>query len=279
MIVSKGRDNMRHSESFSKQSCHITADGHRLVAVRIEPTNGDVLPQRPTLVFLHEGLGCNAMWRSFPADLCIATRCPGLVYERWGYGGSDPLTGARKPRYLHDEALRSLPEVLDSCSVTDAILIGHSDGGSIALMYAAVYPDKVRGVITEAAHVFVEDVTLEGIREAVGIYENTDLKSKLAKYHSANTDLMFHGWADTWLNPEFRDWNIESYLPGITAPLLVIQGEDDQYGTPAQVEAITSQVSGPVRGWLVPRCGHIPHHDARDAVFDEMKRFIMDIIG
>lgn len=270
---------MRHSESFSKQLCHITADGHRLAALRIELINDDVLPRSPTLVFLHEGLGCISMWRNFPADLCKATGCPGLVYDRWGYGGSDQLTGSRTPQYFNDEALRSLPEVLDRCAATDAILIGHSDGGSIALLYASVYPDKVRGVITEAAHVFVEDVTLNGIREAVESYNTTDLKAKLARYHGDNTDSMFHGWADTWLNPAFRDWNIESYLPGITAPLLVIQGEDDQYGTPAQVDAITTQVSGPVRGWLVPRCGHIPHYDARNAVFDEMKRFIMEIIG
>ena len=219
------------------------------------------------------------MWRNYPADLCMATGCPGFIYERWGYGGSDPLIGSRTPQYLHDEAFRSLPEVLDRCGVNDAILIGHSDGGSIALMYAAVYPDKILGVITEAAHVFVEEVTCKGIREAVEIYETTDLKAKLARYHGDNTEPMFRGWADTWLSPEFRDWNIEGYLPGITAPLLVIQGGDDQYGTPAQVEAITRQVSGPVRGWLVPKCGHIPHHDAHDTVFEEMKRFIIDIIG
>ena len=270
---------MQHTESFSEQSCHITADGHRLVVVRIEPTNGDVLPRRPTLVFLHEGLGCISMWRSFPADLCMAAGCPGLVYERWGYGGSDPLTGERTPRYLHDEALRSLPEVLERCAVDDAIFIGHSDGGSIALMHAAVYSDTVRGVITEAAHVFVEEVTLKGIREAVEIYETNDLKSKLARYHGDNTDSMFYGWAHTWLSPSFRDWNIEAYLQGITAPLLVIQGEDDQYGTSAQVDAITRQVSGSVQGWLVPQCGHIPHYDARDVVFEAMKCFIMDIIG
>ncbi len=277
--VSRGRENMRDSGSYSKRTCSITADGHRLVGVCIEPVKRDTLTRKPTLVFLHEGLGCIAMWRNIPADLCRATGCSGLIYERWGYGGSDPLTGPRTWQYLHDEALRNLPEVLERCAVTDAILIGHSDGGSIALMYAAVYPDKVRGIITEAAHVFVEEVTVTGIREAVEVYETTDLKSKLARYHEDNTDSMFRGWADTWLSPEFRDWNIEAYLPKITAPLLVIQGEDDQYGTPAQVDAITRQVSGPVRGWLVPKCGHVPHHDAHDTVFEGMKRFIIDIIG
>ncbi|MBN2687033.1 MAG: alpha/beta hydrolase [Deltaproteobacteria bacterium] len=268
---------MKTGGSYSKEAFSLTADGHRLRAVLIKPLDRCRSPRTPTLVFLHEGLGSISMWRTFPADLCVATGCPGFVYERWGHGGSGRLAGSLTPRYLHDEAMKSLPEVLERFSGTDVILIGHSDGGTIALIYASVHPGRVRGIITEAAHVFVEDVTVKGIQDAVESYETTGLKEKLAKHHGANTDPMFRRWSDTWLSPEFREWNIEEYLPDITSPLLVIQGEDDQYGTPAQVKAITGQVSGPVKGWLVPDCGHIPHHDARDTVFEEMKRFIIDI--
>ena len=266
--------------TLSKQSFTITSASHQLAAEFILPDGAATTASTPTLVFLHEGLGCITMWRDFPATLVEATHLPALVYERWGYGRSDslPTIGARPLRYLHDEALISLPEVLAQCAIDDAIIIGHSDGGSMALMFAAAHPDKVRGVITEAAHVFVEDVTLDGIREVVEIYETTNLKKRLTRYHGDNTEAAFHGWADTWLSPEFRNWNIEEFLPKITTPLFVIQGADDQYGTPAQVEAITGQVKGPVKKWLVPECGHIPHADAREAVSQEMKTFILDLV-
>jgi pimeloyl-ACP methyl ester carboxylesterase len=271
---------MTRTHSLSRQSFTITSAFHQLAAEFILPDGVAAGAGTPTLVFLHEGLGCIAMWRDFPATLVQATHLPALVYERWGYGRSDPLPtiGARPLRYLHDEALISLPEVLAQCAIDDAIIIGHSDGGSMALMCAAAHPDKVRGVITEAAHVFVEDVTLAGIREAVKIYTTTNLKEKLTRYHGDNTEGAFRGWADTWLSPEFCNWNIEEFLPKITTPLFVIQGADDQYGTPAQVEAIAGQVKGPVKKWLVPECGHIPHVDAREAVFTEMKAFILDLL-
>jgi pimeloyl-ACP methyl ester carboxylesterase len=230
------------------------------------------------LVFLHEGLGSIGQWRDFPEKICAATGCPALVYDRWGYGGSDPLTEPRKPDYLHDEALLSLPEVLEQCAIDKPIFIGHSDGGSIAIIYAGTYPQKVAGIITEAAHVFVEDVTVEGIKRAVEVYESTDLKTRLARFHGSNTALMFRGWADIWLSPEFWDWNIESYLPNIACPLLAIQGKEDEYGTPAQVEAIVGRVMGPVRRLMVDNCGHIPHVQAREKVFIEMVNFISVII-
>jgi len=265
---------------LSRQTFTITSVSHQLSAEFILPDGVTTATGRPMLVFLHEGLGCIAMWRDFPETLVKATHVPALVYERWGYGRSDPLPviGARSRRYLHDEALIGLPDVLAQCAIDDAILIGHSDGGSMALMFAAAHPDKVRGVITEAAHVFVEDVTLDGIREAVAIYATTDLKEKLTRYHGDNTEAVFRGWADTWLNPAFRSWNIEEFLPRITAPLFVIQGADDQYGTPAQVEVIAGRVKGPVKKWLVPGCGHIPHVDAREAVCREMKNFILELV-
>lgn len=262
----------------SQRNFYVNADHHCLFAQLIQPTSEDTVTAPTTLVFLHEGLGSIAQWRDFPASLSIANRLPALVYERWGYGNSDTLNIQRTVRYLHDEALISLPEVLQQVDINDAILIGHSDGGSIALMFAAIHGDKIRGVITEAAHVFVEEVTITGIRKAVELYETTDLKDRLYQYHKDNTDRMFRAWADTWLSAEFRDWNIEEYLPHITCPVLVMQGERDEYGTRAQVEAIMKQVAGPVKGLLMPDCGHVPHHQARERVLAEMTQFINSLI-
>ncbi len=256
------------------QDFDLRAAGHRLRARRLTHARRGRADAGPVLVFLHEGLGCIELWRHFPAALVEATGLEGLIYDRWGHGRSDLLRVRRTPRYLHDEAFESLPDVLTQCRVEDAVLIGHSDGGTIALLYGARYPKGVRGIITEAAHVFVEDVTLEGIRETVNTYETTDLKEKLARYHGDNTDTLFRAWADTWLAPEFRTWNVESYLPQVTCPILVIQGNDDEYATRAQVDAIAGQVSGPARPLLVPGCGHTPHREARDAVLKEMAAFV-----
>lgn len=230
------------------------------------------------LVFLHEGLGSIGQWRDFPEKVCAATGCRALVYDRWGHGGSDPLTEPRKPGYLHDEALISLSEVLAQCEIEKPVLVGHSDGGSIALIFAGACPQKVAGVITEAAHVFVEDITVEGIKRVVDTYETTELKERLARFHGHNTGLMFRGWSDIWLSPDFRDWNIEKYLPGITCPLLIIQGKDDEYGTPAQVEAIAGKAAGTSRRVLIDGCGHIPHLQARERVLSEMVNFISGLV-
>jgi pimeloyl-ACP methyl ester carboxylesterase len=229
---------------------------------------------RPTLVFLHEGLGSIAQWRDFPLAVSRAVCLPAVVYERGGHGNADPLDEPRTIRYIHEEALQSLPEILRKLQIDDAILIGHSDGGSIALIFAAVQPEKVRGIITEAAHVFVEESTLAGIREAVRIFACTDLPDRLARYHGSNTEAVFRGWSDTWLCPAFRDWNIEEYLPGVRCPVLAIQGRDDEYGTPAQVEAIVNGVSGPVEALILDGCGHVPHVQARRKVLARMTRFI-----
>jgi len=261
--------------STTKDRFDIYAAKHRLSAEFIRPRAKR--DNRPALVFLHEGLGSIGQWRDFPEKICARTGCPALVYDRWGYGGSDPLTEPRRPDYLHDEALLSLPEVLKQCAIDKPIFIGHSDGGSIAIIYAGTYPQKVTGIITEAAHVFVEDVTVEGIKRAVEVYESTDLKMRLAKFHDNNTELMFRGWADIWLSPDFRNWNIEEYLPHITCPLLAIQGKDDEYGTPAQVESIAGKVMGPAKGSMIDNCGHIPHVQAREKVFYEMVSFIREL--
>lgn len=261
------------ARQFRATDFTIEAAGRRLRARRLLAPSGK--DSGPVLVFLHEGLGSIELWRDFPQELVKATGCDALIYDRWGHGLSERLDGKRPVNYLEEEAFRSLPQVLAQGGVDDAVLIGHSDGGSIALLFAARY--GVRGVVTEAAHVFVEEVTLAGIREAVKVYESSELKAKLSRYHGDNTESLFRGWADTWLSPEFRNWNIEDYLPEITSPLLVIQGEEDEYGSEAQMEAIISQVSGPARSLLVPGCGHTPHHQARAVVLEEMARFIRSV--
>jgi len=253
---------------------YVQAAGHRLRVRRLTFPRSETSNERPALVFLHEGLGCIELWHDFPLALVKSTGCDALIYDRWGHGRSDPLDVRRTLRYVHDEALESLPEVLAKCDVGDTVLVGHSDGGSIALLFAAEHPDRVRGVITEAAHVFLEKVTVEGIRAAVATYETAGLRQKLERYHGNNTERIFRGWSDTWLSPEFEFWNIEDCLSRIQCPVLAIQGEDDQYGTIAQVEAITTQVAGFSQASLITHCAHIPHHQARNRVVQEMTQFI-----
>ncbi len=270
-------DTMTRS-GLSTEDFYVRAAGHRLRVRRLTHSASDSLNPRPSLVFLHEALGSVEQWHDFPATLVETTGCDALLYDRWGHGKSDPFQGRRTLHYVHDEALKSLPEVLEKSNVRSAILIGHSDGGSIALICAAKYRELVRGIITEAAHVFVEEITLAGIREAVEMYETTNLKEKLSRYHGDNTDKIFRAWCDTWLSPEFQQWNIEECLPRINCPVLVIQGIDDQYGSEAQVEAIASQVAGPARSLLIPNCAHIPHKQAKDRVVREMTEFIRTLL-
>ncbi|MDJ0608070.1 MAG: alpha/beta hydrolase [Kiloniellales bacterium] len=255
------------SEDFS-----VTADGRRLAVRRLRPPGAAAAG--PTLVFLHEGLGSIAQWRDFPTALCALTGRPGLVYDRWGFGGSDPVTLPRPTDYLEREATGALPAVLEACGIQRPILIGHSDGGTIALLYAAAFPDRPAGCITEAAHVFVEAVTLAGIRQAVAAWDAGELRWRLERYHGDKTESAFRGWAETWLSPAFRNWNIVERLPGITCPLLVMQGADDEYGTPAQVAAIAEGAAGLVETCLLPDCAHIPHLQARDRVLAEMSAFV-----
>lgn len=232
---------------------------------------------RPNLVFLHEGLGCIELWRDFPEKLCLSTGCSGLVYDRKGYGESEPFEDTWPLDYLHQEALIYLPALLKALDVTDTVLIGHSDGGTIALMAASANNDIIRGVITEAAHIFVENITLSGIRRAVKDFETTMLKEKLARYHKKNTETIFYRWANRWLSSEFKGWNIEEYLKKIACPVLALQGEDDEYGTAAQIAGIASFVSGPVDAVLISKCGHVPHFQAQQKVLGEMKQFISKI--
>ena len=226
------------------------------------------------LVFLHEGLGCVEMWKTFPERLCEATGLPGLIYDRQGHGRSSPLTETRTPEYQHEEALDFLPQVLRRLNIQRPVLIGHSDGGTIALIFAARFPDWPVCVVTEAAHVFVEEVTVQGIRQAKQAFETTNLPDKLAKYHGDKTRDIFSAWADTWLDPKYHSWNIESELPSIRCPLLVIQGEKDEYGSLEQVESIVDNSSGPAEPLIIPGRGHIPHLEAEDEVIEGVVGFL-----
>lgn len=227
----------------------------------------------PTLIFLHEGLGCTAMWKDFPKAVVEKTGLNGFVYDRIGYGKSDLASNKRDENYLHNEAYIYLPEIINMAGLKDVILIGHSDGGSIALLYASKYP--VGALVTEAAHVFVEDITISGIKEAVKIYETTDLKEKLKKYHGEKTQRVFYDWADIWLKDTFIHWNIENCLPSITSPLLVIQGEEDEYATKKQVSSIVSNSNCNAKSAMIPGCKHIPHFQAKNPVLKN----IIDFLG
>ncbi|MEM7111049.1 MAG: alpha/beta hydrolase [Chloroflexota bacterium] len=234
--------------------------------------------QAPTLVFLHEGLGCAALWRDFPAKLAAATGCGALVYSRVGYGRSSPCDLPRPMSYMHDAAFDILPALLDHFAIQDCILVGHSDGGSIALIYAggtAALP--LCGIITEAAHVFCEDICISSVLDIRKAFLETDLRQKLTKYHGDNVDCAFWGWNETWARDEFRYWNIEEYLLKIRVPLLAIQGEDDNYGTVAQLDAIVDQTGG--QRLLLPDCGHAPHRDQEEATLAAMTHFVQQIIG
>ena len=236
-------------------------------------------PTRPTLVFLHEGLGCVAMWRNFPREVAAVTRCNLLVYGRLGYGQSDPAELPRSVRYMHDEALITLPAILAKLNIGKHILVGHSDGGSIALIYGGgVRSPHLMGIITLAAHVFNEAICVQSIEAAKVAYHTTHLREKLAKYH-ADPDNAFWGWNDVWLHPDFWHWNIEEYLPTVTVPILAIQGLDDEYGTSLQVETIVNSVaSDHVEKCLLPDCNHSPHRSQPTMTLTVITTFIQRII-
>jgi pimeloyl-ACP methyl ester carboxylesterase len=234
-------------------------------------------PGRPTLVFLHDSLGCIALWRDFPERLGTLTRCNVLVYDRQGYGASCGFSNAsRDNTYLEEEAA-ILDALLSHYEITDVVLFGHSDGGSIALLTAALYPSTIRAVITEGAHVFVEDVTVRGIKDAIALYETTSLKAKLEQYHGANTEAMFWAWAGTWTTEAFRNWTIESFLPAIVCPLLVLQGEDDEYGTLEQVTAIVTKTTGDATPLILPGVKHTPHKEVPDVVLAQVASFLTSL--
>jgi len=227
---------------------------------------------QPTLVFLHEGLGCVALWRDFPDKLARRLGARALVYSRFGYGRSDGLAVERTPQFMHEEALEVLPELLDSLGIEVPLLIGHSDGASIALIHAAAAARKTAGLVLMAPHVFVEDICLESIARVRRTYETSGLRARLAKYHT-HVDDAFLGWADTWLLAEFRAWSIEDLIDTISVPVRLIQGEDDEYGTLAQLDRIEARVKGRVQRLVLPDCGHSPQRDQEAAVIDAIVEF------
>jgi pimeloyl-ACP methyl ester carboxylesterase len=253
------------------QQGQLVVDGRRLETLWIPPAREDA----PTVVMLHEGLGSIAHWRDFPARLAARTGCGVLAYSRYGYGNSDRLTEKRPVDYMQREAEVALPSLLAQTAIQQPVLLGHSDGASIALIFAGRYPTAAKALILEAPHVFVEDLSIKSIAEARAAYLGTDLPAKLARYH-AHADDTFWGWNDIWLDPRFRSWNIEEYLAPIACPVLLIQGEDDQYGTKRQLEAITARLPS-AEILLLPHCGHAPHRDQPEAALDRMANFIASL--
>lgn len=262
----------------------INIQGIGLETLRITPpaaANG------PTLVFLHEGLGSVHMWRDWPSRLCTQLGCAGLVYSRQGYGQSDPVPDVRGPSgqtdgrrhgrllpdYMHREALEVLPALLQALGIAQPVLLGHSDGGTIALLHASRF--EVRGCIVMAPHVKVEPVSLQAIAQARQAFEQGPLRERLAAYH-ADVDCAFWQWNDVWLSPAFASFDIRAELPGIRAPLLAIQGVDDPYGTLAQIEDIAQAVPH-TRLLTLPACGHSPHRDQPEAVAQAVSDFMANL--
>lgn len=242
----------------------LSVDGRAVRCLKIEGTG-------PALVFLHEALGCIGHWKDFPAALCARTGRPGLVYDRLGHGGSGPFAAPRGRDFPEVEAA-FLARVLDTAGVAGPVVpVGHSDGGTIALLFAASFPARTAAVVAEAAHVFNDEHTRRGVRSTVA--GGALLKERLRRHHGDKTDAVFRAWHEIWLSPEFERWDMRSRLGEIRAPVLALQGEDDPYGTREQADAIAAGVP---RGrlLLLPRCGHTPHHERREATLDAMASFI-----
>jgi pimeloyl-ACP methyl ester carboxylesterase len=248
-------------------------DGNRLEVARIAARR----PGLPPLVFLHEGLGSVAMWRDFPSRVAERTGAEAVVYSRLGYGASDRRPGPYAPDYMHREALEMLPKLLDALGTAAPVLVGHSDGASIALIHAGAGIRPVRGVVAMAPHVFVEDISIRSIEAAREAFATTDLKQRLARYHD-DPEHAFRGWNDAWLSPAFRDWNIEEYLPEIACPVLAIQGEEDEYGTMAQLASIRRHVP---RSTLLalPGARHSPQRDCPEEVIEAIAGLVEALAG
>lgn len=232
----------------------------------------------PLMVFLHEGLGSLAMWRDFPQRLCDAVGCRGLVYSRPGYGRSTPRAPDEvwNMDFMHRQAYEVLPALLDALEIdheTDPLwLLGHSDGGSIALLHAARYSRCIRGLVVLAPHVMVEDISVASIEQARIAYETTDLRARLGRYH-VDPDSAFWGWSGIWLNPAFRSWSIQEEIQSIRCPVLAVQGHDDPYGTMEQVREIARRVPT-TRLLELENCAHSPHKDQPEKLIASVSHFI-----
>lgn len=242
----------------------VAVNGRELETLEI---SGD--PGRRPLVLLHEGLGSVGLWRGFPRQLSAATGRRVIAYSRFGHGHSPAPAAPRTREFFHEEALDVLPQVLARSDAADPILIGHSDGGSIALIHAGHRP--VTGLVTLAAHVFVEDVSLSAITEARRAFADDGLRERMARHHD-DPDVAFRGWSDVWLDPGFATWDLGPDVAGVTAPTLVIQGCDDAYGTLAQVQRIADSIGGAVTTLILPG-GHSPHLERTDEVIRAITEF------
>jgi pimeloyl-ACP methyl ester carboxylesterase len=245
---------------------HVLVSGSRL---EVRWWNRDVHPAVAPIVLLHEGLGSVPGWKDFPAALAARTHRAVFAYSRRGYGRSDPRGAPLTTRFMHDEAVHTLPQVLDAAGIDHAVLLGHSDGGSIALLAAAAWPARIDALVLEAPHVFVEPLSIASIRRMRELYATTNMRERLARHH-VHVDEAFRGWNDVWLDPAFARWNIEAELPRVRCPTRVLQGADDEYGTWAQALAIMRLVAGPVQARLIQNCGHSPHRDHPSVVLDEV---------
>jgi pimeloyl-ACP methyl ester carboxylesterase len=239
--------------------------------------------EAPTLVLLHEGLGCVALWRDVPALLAEVTGCGVFAFSRFGYGQSDPKPLPWPLTYMHDEARDVLPRVLDAAGICDAILVGHSDGGSIAAIYAGTTRGprlggpRLRGIVLIAAHFVVEDLNIASIRQIRGEYQQGGLRDRLARHHR-EVDVAFYGWNDSWLHPDFRKFDITAALERIDVPILALQGAADPYGTPEQLDVLQRHAHAPLESVLIPDARHAPHLEAKTATLEAITRFTRRVV-
>jgi pimeloyl-ACP methyl ester carboxylesterase len=235
--------------------------------------------EAPTLVLLHEGLGCVGLWSDFPQKLQQATGCGVFLYSRAGYGQSSPVTLPRPLTYMQEEARDSLPALLDAIGFQRGLLIGHSDGASIAALYAGTHQDhRVGGLVLIAPHFFTEDMGIASIAEAKKAYDTGDLRARLARWHK-DVDNAFRGWNDAWLDPDFRQWDITEPLAYIRVPMLIVQGEDDQYGTVKQIEAAERECYCPVEVALLPGAKHAPQREQPEATLAAITAFVARVLA
>lgn len=261
----------------------IQTSGHLIInnkSIYYEFVNKGLLSDsKPVLIFLHEGLGSSEQWKTIPVNMSNTLGLPVLMYDRYGYAKSEQINEKRPSNFLEIEAVDWLPKIIAALGISKnpKIIIGHSDGATIALLYAANFPNNTKGVISEAAHVFLDDISISGLKSVRNAYINGNLHSKLVKYHGDKTESMFYAWLNTWLAEEYKDWNIEQCLKNITCPVLAIQGTEDNYGTARQVYSIQENISGRAEILLIENCGHIPHHENRELVEKKMIKFIQNL--
>jgi pimeloyl-ACP methyl ester carboxylesterase len=252
----------------------LSIGAQRLEYRMIGPRPGEA----PTLVLLHEGLGCVGMWGDFPDKLQKATGCGVFVYSREGYGQSSPAKLPRPLTFMHTEAQDTLPKILETIGFQHGLLVGHSDGASIAAIYGGSHQDhRVSGIVLIAPHFIVEDVTSTAIAEMRKAYDSTDLRARLARYHT-DVDATVHGWSDVWLKGDFRKWDLTEFLAYIRVPVLIVQGEGDQYGTVRQIEIAQEECYCPVEVALLPNAKHVPQREAPEATMKAVTEFVARVL-